>query len=110
MEKFYNYILQCHDGTLYSGYTTDPVKRLNAHNRGRGAKYTRSRIPVKIAALWQWDNRSSAMKAEYRIKRMQRSEKLRLISGTSLLEGAIPADFERLLAEKQKTGDDSHDA
>ena len=85
MGKFYNYILKCSDGTLYSGYTTAPEKRLAAHNSGRGAKYTRSRTPVMLAALWQWNDKSSAMKAEYWVKRLTRTQKLELISNPELL-------------------------
>lgn len=80
MTRFFSYILRCSDGTLYSGYTTDPVRRLKAHNLGRGARYTRSRRPVTPEALWEWDSRSDAMSAEALVKKMTRSGKEDLIA------------------------------
>lgn len=79
MEKFYCYILECADGTLYTGYTDNPERRLAVHNAGKGAKYTRSRLPVKLAALWEFPTKSEAMGAEARIKFLTRRQKLELI-------------------------------
>ena len=74
MKGFFNYILRCADGTLYSGFTTDPAARLAAHNAGKGAKYTRSRRPVILAALWQWPDKSAAMSAhDFVLSFMRRS-------------------------------------
>ncbi len=86
MKGFFNYILRCADGTLYSGFTTDPAARLAAHNAGKGAKYTRSRRPVEFAALWQWPDKSSAMSAEWHVKQMTREQKERLIARKARLE------------------------
>ena len=75
-----NYVdlLRCADGSLYCGWTTDPEKRLAAHNSGRGAKYTRSRRPVALAWLEAYEDRHEALSREWHIKRMNREEKQRL--------------------------------
>lgn len=75
----YTYIVECSDGTLYTGWTTDVQKRVSTHNSGKGAKYTRGRVPVKLVYQEQFDTRSEAMKREYAIKQLSRSEKLDLI-------------------------------
>ena len=75
----YVYILSCADGTLYTGWTNDPEKRLAAHNAGRGAKYTRSRRPVELVYRECLPTREEAMSREATIKRMPRTEKLKLI-------------------------------
>ncbi len=72
------YILECSDGTLYTGITTDVNRRLLEHNSGNGSKYTRIRRPVKLRALFEAKNRSEASKEEYRIKQLSRLEKLKL--------------------------------
>ncbi|MBI3573039.1 MAG: GIY-YIG nuclease family protein [Candidatus Kerfeldbacteria bacterium] len=79
---YYLYILKCADGTLYTGMTTNPKRRVSEHNTSdRGAKYTRTRRPVKLVYAKRFHNRSNAGKAEARIKRLSRREKLRLVSG-----------------------------
>ena len=75
----YIYILSCNDGTLYTGWTTDLTKRLAVHNAGKGAKYTRSRLPVKMVYYESFRNQSDALRRECEIKKMSKSEKLRLI-------------------------------
>ena len=74
----YVYLLRCADGSLYCGWTTDPEARLAAHNSGRGAKYTRSRLPVTLVHLEAYGDRHEALSREYRIKRMSKAEKERL--------------------------------
>jgi len=74
------YILECNDGSLYTGITTDVENRLKVHNSGKGAKYTKPRLPVRLRISWQHDTRSSALKEEYRIKQLSRKEKLLLIT------------------------------
>lgn len=76
---FYTYLLECVDGTLYCGWTTDPVQRLETHNAGKGAKYTRARLPVKLVAQWSFETKVEAMRFEYRLKRLPRQQKLALI-------------------------------
>jgi putative endonuclease len=71
--------LECADGTFYTGWTTDPERRLKQHNRGNGSRYTRSRLPVKIAYLEPQPDRVTAMKRERAIKRLSRERKTKLI-------------------------------
>jgi putative endonuclease len=75
----YCYILECADGTYYTGWTTDPQRRLRQHNSGRGARYTRDRRPLKLVYVEEQADRSSAMHREYRIKQMKRGAKEKLI-------------------------------
>ncbi len=74
------YILRCADGTLYTGITTDPDRRLKAHNAGKGAKYTRSRRPAVLVYSEEHDTESSARRREHEIKRWPREHKLQLIN------------------------------
>lgn len=78
--KFYVYILKCSDNTLYTGYTTDIQKRLVTHNNGKGAKYTRARLPVNLAWFKELPSKSEALKEEIRIKKLSRKEKESIIS------------------------------
>jgi putative endonuclease len=80
-KKWYVYILKCADDTLYTGITTDVNRRLNEHNKGTGAKYTKTRLPVVLMAVSEASDRSEASKEEYRIKQLTRKEKLLLIDG-----------------------------
>jgi putative endonuclease len=73
--KFFVYILRCADGTFYTGWTTDVQRRLAAHNKGRGAKYTRGRLPTKLFWFSEYNSKSEAMKVECAIKRLSRNEK-----------------------------------
>ena len=84
----YVYILRCADDTLYTGYTTDPERRLREHNAGEGAKYTRGRTPVDLVHCETYDSQSAAMSREYEIKGFSRAAKTRLIDG----ESSEPAD------------------
>ena len=77
---WYLYIVECRDGSLYTGITTDIIRRIKQHNSGKGAKYTRSRNPVKLVFKESHKNRSSASKSEFRIKQLSRREKLTLIN------------------------------
>lgn len=80
----YVYILKCSDNTLYTGWTNDLVKRLKAHNSGKGSKYTRNRLPVEFVYLEGFEDKIEAMKKEYFIKRLKKQEKLELIKGVNL--------------------------
>lgn len=75
----YTYIVECSDGTLYCGWTNDLEKRIAAHNSGKGAKYTKSRLPVKLVYYETFATPNEAMSREYAIKKMTRSEKIKLI-------------------------------
>ena len=71
----YTYILKCKDETLYTGWTNDIEKRLEAHNAGKGAKYTRSRRPVELVYLEQFETKEEAMSREVKVKQLSRKEK-----------------------------------
>jgi putative endonuclease len=71
----YTYILLCADGTFYTGWTDDIEKRLAAHNRGRGAKYTKSRLPVALYYSEAFATKSEAMRREYEIKQLTKKDK-----------------------------------
>ena len=75
----YVYILECADGTFYTGWTNNLQNRLNKHNSGKGAKYTRSRLPVKLIYAETCTSVSEAMRREYAIKQLSRKQKLALI-------------------------------
>jgi putative endonuclease len=75
----YVYVLECADGSLYTGYTTDPERRVEEHNDGTGAKYTRGRTPVELVHLERFASRSAAMSREYAIKGLSRAEKEALV-------------------------------
>lgn len=77
--SWFVYILECNDGTLYTGITNDITKRIAKHNSGKGAKYTKVRLPVKLKIKFQANDRSEASKLEYKIKQLSRHEKLKLI-------------------------------
>lgn len=78
-EISYTYIVECSDGTYYTGWTKDISRRLSAHNDKKGAKYTRSRTPVKLVYLEQSDTKRQAMRREAQIKHLSRCEKEQLI-------------------------------
>ena len=75
----YVYIAKCSDGTYYTGYTNNLEKRLLAHNTGKGAKYTKNRLPVEIVYFEEYEDKSEAMKREYAIKLLTREQKIKLI-------------------------------
>ncbi|GEM_PF-7131412 len=77
-QLYFVYMLVCHDGTFYTGYTPDLVRRLKTHNAGRGAKYTKVRTPVYLIYHEVFLNRHEALSREYRIKQLTRQEKLAL--------------------------------
>ena len=76
----YTYILKCADETLYCGWTNDLEKRIDAHNSGKGAKYTRSRLPVELIYYEEFETKEEAMSREYHIKKLPREKKLELIN------------------------------
>lgn len=76
----YIYILKCSDNTLYTGWTNNLDKRLKAHLEGKGAKYTKPRLPVELVYFEEFDNKIDAMKREYSVKKLSRNEKLKLIN------------------------------
>jgi len=76
--RFYVYIVECRDGTYYTGYTPDIERRVKLHNAGKGAKYTRGRAPVKVVYAKGYRHRGDALRAEISVKRLNHEEKLGL--------------------------------
>ena len=74
-KKHYVYILRCSDGTFYTGWTTDPERRTEVHNSGKGAKYTRARRPVELIYYEEFDDKIEAQRREWAIKQLTRAEK-----------------------------------
>jgi putative endonuclease len=79
-KNHYIYIIECSDGSYYTGYTTDVERRVEEHNSGEGAKYTRGRRPVKLRYQEAFKSRSLAQKREYQIKKLPRSKKEELVN------------------------------
>ena len=75
----YTYILRCSDGSLYTGWTNDLDKRINDHNLGKGAKYTKARRPVELAYYETFTTKEEAMRREYAIKQLPRKQKMEII-------------------------------
>jgi putative endonuclease len=78
--SWFLYVVECADGSLYTGIAVDPQARYEAHAAGKGARYTRSHPPVKLLMVVPYPDRSSASKAEYQFKQLPAAEKRRLAS------------------------------
>ena len=83
----YVYMVLCGDGSLYCGWTTNVEKRLTTHNAGKGARYTRARLPVTLVLTQSFDDKGDALRRERTIKRMARSAKLELIAEAGAAHG-----------------------
>ena len=79
MSEHYVYVVECADGSFYTGYTTDVERRVTEHNAGAGAKYTRGRTPETLRHVESFDSRSAALSREHAIKSLSRAEKERLV-------------------------------
>ena len=77
---YFCYILECSDGTFYTGWSTDPQRRERQHNAGRGARYTRDRRPVRLVYVEEQPDKPSALRRELKIKRLPREKKKKLIT------------------------------
>ncbi|MFL9864366.1 GIY-YIG nuclease family protein [Paraburkholderia fungorum] len=84
------YLLECSDGSVYTGIATDVQARFDKHVSGEGARYTRSRKPVQVLASFELANRSRASSAEYWVKRLAPAEKRALAAGLRTLESVLP--------------------
>ena len=93
---YYVYILRCADDTLYTGWTTDVKKRVEMHNSGKGAKYTRARLPVELVYTEEFEDKIDAQKREYAIKQLARAEK------ESLIESSVDEDIHEPCLRFQK--------
>ena len=82
----YVYIVECSDGTLYTGWTNNLKRRVEQHSNGSGAKYTRARRPVKLVYYEEFNEKRDAMKREYEIKTYSRNNKLELIKSMQILK------------------------
>ena len=80
IEMNYTYIVECADGSLYCGWTNDLDKRIKDHNAGKGAKYTKTRLPVKLVYFEEFDTKEEAMSREWHIKQLRREKKMELIT------------------------------
>lgn len=80
MSKYYAYMLRCKDNSIYSGYTTNLSNRLEVHNSGKGAKYTRARLPVKLEYFEEFDNKKEALKREREFKKYSHIKKENIIN------------------------------
>ena len=76
----YVYIVECSDGTFYTGWTNNLERRIDMHSKGMGAKYTKGRGPVRLVYNEMFDTKEAAMKREYQIKKLTRQEKILLIT------------------------------
>lgn len=87
----YTYILECADGTYYTGYTNHLEQRIKAHNSGKGAKYTKGRTPVKLVYYESFEEKSRALSREHEIKRLSKRQKAQLIENEKAAEkGTLP--------------------
>lgn len=77
--EYYVYILRCGDGTLYTGIAADVERRVAVHNSGKGAKYTRGRLPVEVVYREKLPDKGAALSREFAIKKLTRAQKLQLI-------------------------------
>lgn len=101
MNQNYTYILQCKDGTYYTGWTNDIRKRLHIHRSGQGAKYTKGRGPLTLVHLEVFDTQSEAMKREAFIKTLSRAEKEELLKDTSWKTMLTGWELSDLLLEEE---------
>ena len=83
------YLLRCRDDSLYTGISNDVSARIDAHNDGRGARYTRGRRPVTLLHVETFDTRGAALSRECAIKRLSRRDKVRLCGTTSAADGRM---------------------
>jgi putative endonuclease len=99
--RHFVYLLRCGDGTYYVGYTLDPARRLAAHRAGRGARYTRGRGPLRLAALWRCPTIAVAYRLEVRLKRLPPHIKHRLAAGGPMPD-RLAAAFRRVAARVRR--------
>jgi putative endonuclease len=84
--RHFVYIVRCANGSFYTGYSTDVEKRVATHNAGKGARYTRAHLPVTLCAVWSFQSKGNALRAERVIKGLPRAQKVRLVEQATRLE------------------------
>lgn len=92
---WYLYVVQCSDGTLYTGITVDVQRRVDQHNKGRGAAYTRSRRPVTLLAAWAFRGQRAAIQAERAFKHLNRQHKLSIIESAQSFHGTEQVSIDK---------------
>lgn len=85
------YLIECADGSIYTGIATDVTARFEKHSSGKGARYTRSRKPLAVLASFELAGRAEASRAEYWVKRLSAMEKRALVAGVRTLDSVLPA-------------------
>ena len=93
------YLIECADGSVYTGIATDVDARYAKHVSGKGARYTRARKPMALLAAFELADRSSALRAEYRVKQLTAAEKRALAAGTRTLASVLPEPPEPLVSD-----------
>ena len=99
---YYVYMLSCKDNTIYTGITTDVKKRVDTHEKGIGAKYTRGRGPFVILGIWEVGTKSEASKVEYFIKKLPKLKKIKIYKDVGFLEKIISIEKE-IIVKRQDT-------
>ena len=99
----YTYIVECEDGTFYTGWTKQLENRMRSHNEGKGAKYTRARLPVRLVYYEVFATRQEAMKREYAVKQLTRQEKLKLFEN---MPEEVKQECSRVMKKIQKNVED----
>ncbi|MBN3818694.1 GIY-YIG nuclease family protein, partial [Paraburkholderia sp. Se-20369] len=89
--SWFLYLIECADGSVYTGITTDVAARFDEHAAGKGARYTRSRKPRAVLASFPLADRSSASRAEYWVKQLSPKQKRELAAGRRTLDSVLPA-------------------
>ena len=100
----YMYVVECADGTLYTGYSSDVEARVAAHNAGKGAKYTKTRLPVELIASAAFDTKHEAMSAEWHFKHLSRAQKEALLGRVAAgepFEDVLAGIFDLKLLEEE---------
>jgi len=102
MTDSYVYIVECSDGSLYTGWTNRPLQRIQAHSEGRGAKYTKGRGPVKLVYLEELEDKSVGLIREAKIKKLDRSQKRSLIEAFAERTKALEQQLRDIETQKKR--------
>ena len=100
MKRYYAYMLRCNDNSIYSGYTVDLNKRLETHNMGKGAKYTRARLPVQLEYFEEFEDKKEALRREREFKKYTHNEKENIIKKFKNMEVSNGKDKSNWIIKK----------